>query len=147
MKRLTVLLIVWMSCWAVVCAQRGLSVGGLFDGRIIPKERMVETKVRGKMLSKYRLSLFRSVRFTVSLHELAEVTELVGSDAKSAVSSERMENKERGTTLMLQMAPVAGQNRYVCMKTAIDGGRVAVMVIYMEGKIESLDDLRKIINK
>ena len=45
-----------------LAAQQGLAVNELFCGNIIPRERMVETRVRGRMLTDYKMSLFRSVK-------------------------------------------------------------------------------------
>ena len=51
-----------------LAAQQGLAVNELFSGNIIPRERMVETRVRGRMLTDYKMSLFRSVKCKVSKH-------------------------------------------------------------------------------
>ena len=57
---------IFMACfWMLLSAnaQSGLNIEPLFAGKIIPQQRMVETRVKGKMLSKYQLTFFRSVRF------------------------------------------------------------------------------------
>lgn len=43
---------IWTLMLATMTAygQRGLHIDELFQGRIIPQERMVETRVRGKLL-------------------------------------------------------------------------------------------------
>ena len=55
MKRIAILLIMITSV-LVVHAQQGLHINELFKGAIIPQDEMMETRVRGKMIAKYRLS-------------------------------------------------------------------------------------------
>ena len=57
------IIMTWLITIATAQAQSGLNVSPLFEGKIIPTQRMVETRVKGKMLSKYQLTFFRSVRF------------------------------------------------------------------------------------
>ena len=54
-------------------AQTGLKTNDLFEGRIIPQEQMIETRVRGRTLAKYHLNYYRSVRFTASESEADRV--------------------------------------------------------------------------
>ena len=63
MRQILIIIITWLLTFATAQAQSGLNVAPLFEGKIIPQQRMVETRVRGKMLSKYQLNYFRSVRF------------------------------------------------------------------------------------
>ena len=64
-----------------VAAQQGLAINELFSGSIIPKERMVETRVRGRMLTDYKMSLFRSVKCKVSKEELEKINAAVQRDS------------------------------------------------------------------
>ena len=63
MKRVLLIIVAWLSIVVTAGAQSGLNIEPLFAGKIIPQQRMVETRVKGKMLSKYQLTFFRSVRF------------------------------------------------------------------------------------
>ena len=56
-------MMIWLAFAAIAKAQSGLNIAPLFEGKIIPQGRMVETRVKGKALSKYQLSFFSSVRF------------------------------------------------------------------------------------
>ena len=58
MKRLLLVLslIISQLSFSGVAAQTGLKINDLFEGRIIPQEKMVETRVRGKTLAKYQLT-------------------------------------------------------------------------------------------
>ena len=47
-------------------AQQGLSVNSLFQGKVVPRENMVEVRVKGRAISKYGLEFYRSVRFNAT---------------------------------------------------------------------------------
>ncbi len=147
MKRV---LMIFMACfWMLLTAnaQSGLNIELLFAGKIIPQQRMVETRVKGKMLSKYQLTLFRSVRFQANnKQEINRVHDLIELDIKKNpgfaygenYSSKKSHSKE---TFMLQLPKQGSQNRFLCYKR--NGEEVTV--IYMEGTLNSLDTLRELI--
>ena len=111
-----------------VAAQQGLAINELFSGSIIPKERMVETRVRGRMLTDYKMSLFRSVKCKVSKEEL-----------------EKMRHG-RTSTLMVQLASKGKTYCYICQKTEAVGKEWVVTLIYIESTVKSLSELRKMFN-
>ena len=132
---------------ATVKAQSGLNISPLFEGKIVPQQRMVETRVKGKMVSKYQLTFFRSVRFQAdSKQEITRVRDLIELDNKKNpgfayaenYSSEKSHSKE---TLMLQLPKQGSQNRFLCYKRKGE----EVVVIYMEGTLNSLETLRELI--
>ena len=142
-----IIIITWLLTIATAQAQSGLSVSPLFEGKIIPTQRMVETRVKGKMLTKYQLTLFRSVRFKANnKQEINRVHEMIEQDKKKNpgitytenYSSEKSRSKE---TLMLQLPKQGNQNRFLCYKR----NNEEVTVIYMEGSLNSLDTLRELI--
>ena len=137
----------WLFIIATVKAQSGLNISPLFEGKIVPQQRMVETRVKGKMLSKYQLTFFRSVRFQAdSKQEITRVRNLIELDLKKNpgftyaenYSSEKSHSKE---TLMLQLPKQGSQNRFLCYKRKGE----EVVVIYMEGTLNSLETLRELI--
>jgi len=69
MKRLLLSLSFIICQLSFSVAQTGLKINELFEGRIIPQEKMVETRVRGKTLAKYQLTYYRSVRLVVAKEE------------------------------------------------------------------------------
>ena len=79
MKQLLVTLL-FLLLAGPLAAQQGLAVNELFSGNIIPRERMVETRVRGRMLTDYKMSLFRSVKCKVSKEELEKINAAVHRD-------------------------------------------------------------------
>ena len=77
------IIMTWLITIATAQAQSGLNVSPLFEGKIIPTQRMVETRVKGKMLSKYQLTFFRSVRFKANnKQEINRVRDLIELDTK-----------------------------------------------------------------
>ena len=147
MKRV---LMIFMACfWMLLSAnaQSGLNIEPLFAGKIIPQQRMVETRVKGKMLSKYQLTFFRSVRFKANnKQEINRVHDLIELDIKKNpgfaygenYSSKKSNSKE---TFMLQLPKQGSQNRFLCYKR----NKEEITVIYMEGTLNSLSTLRELI--
>ena len=147
MKRV---LMIFMACfWMLLSAnaQSGLNIEPLFAGKIIPQQRMVETRVKGKMLSKYQLTFFRSVRFKANnKQEINRVRDLIELDIKKNpgfaygenYSSKKSHSKE---TYMLQLPKQGSQNRFLCYKR----NKEEITVIYMEGTLNSLETLRELI--
>ena len=83
MKQILMFIMTWLITIATAEAQSGLNVSPLFEGKIIPTQRMVETRVKGKMLSKYQLTFFRSVRFKANnKQEINRVRNLIELDTK-----------------------------------------------------------------
>ena len=147
MKRV---LMIFMACfWMLLSAnaQSGLNIEPLFAGKIIPQQRMVETRVKGKMLSKYQLTFFRSVRFKANnKQEINRVHDLIELDIKKNpgfaygenYSSKKSNSKE---TFMLQLPKQGNHNRFLCYKR----NNEEITVIYMEGTVNSLSTLRELI--
>lgn len=132
------------------CAQTGMHISQLFEGKIVPKSQMVETSVRGKTLSKYKLSFFHSVRFKADDALVKKIDHLAAKDF--VADSEKFLNREpdsRGRgwtddgrphfTQMYELAPRGSTNRYLCYKAV---GNV-MTVIYLEGSVPSLSELQK----
>lgn len=147
MKRVLMIITACFSMLMSVVAQSGLHIAPLFEGKIIPQQRMVETRVKGKMLSKYQLTLFRSVRFNANTkQEIAHIHDLIELDKKQNqvhpysenYSSKKSRSKE---TLILQLPKTDKHNRFLCYKRNND----EITVIYMEGTLSSLDTLRELI--
>ena len=147
MKRVLLIIVAWLSIVVTAGAQSGLNIEPLFAGKIIPQQRMVETRVKGKMLSKYQLTYFRSVRFKANnKQEINRVHDLIELDIKKNpgfaygenYSSKKSHSKE---TFMLQLPKQGSQNRFLCYKR----NKEEITVIYMEGTLNSLSTLRELI--
>ncbi len=147
MKRVLLIIVAWLSIVVTAGAQSGLNIEPLFAGKIIPQQRMVETRVKGKMLTKYQLTYFRSVRFKANnKQEINRVRNLIELDTKENpgfaygenYSSKKSHSKE---TYMLQLPKQGSQNRFLCYKR----NKEEITVIYMEGTLNSLSTLRELI--
>ena len=147
MKRVLLIIVAWLSIVVTAGAQSGLNIEPLFAGKIIPQQRMVETRVKGKILTKYQLTYFRSVRFKANnKQEINRVHDLIELDIKKNpgfaygenYSSKKSHSKE---TFMLQLPKQGSQNRFLCYKR----NKEEITVIYMEGTLNSLSTLRELI--
>ena len=108
---------------------------------------MMETRVRGKTLEKYQLTYYRSLRFNASPAETQRMRQLVESDSQGRFV--RVYETKDVYTHKVQMPPLNGKNRFVCYQeqpTAQKDQR-EVTVIYMEGTINSLEELEETLKK
>lgn len=126
-------------------AQSGLHTDGVFSGKVVSRDRMVEVRVRGRTLSRYQLSYYHSVRFKATPAELATVKELFAQDRASAISTEDR-NTGKQTTQIAGLPQRGRLNRYLCMMTSGHGRHVELTLVYMEGSVASISELRKLIN-
>ena len=154
MKRLLVIVMTMVCCQTF--AQSGMHISALFEGKIVPMRQMVETRIRGKAISKYKLSYFHSVRFKADEALVKKIDHLIvrdfvndseklkdrQPDSRGFYHSDSMK-KARGRKLFTQMyelAPHGSTNRYLCYKVVDD----VMTVIYLEGTVSSLDELKEI---
>ncbi|MBR5688046.1 MAG: hypothetical protein IKX36_08825 [Prevotella sp.] len=123
-------------------AQSDLQVSPLFEGKIIPQERMVVTRVKGGMMQKYRLSFFHSVAFDGTEEEANRVSTLV--DKEEYIGSSDYQSK-KVKTLKRQLPAKKDNNRFLCFKSNKKGKDYHVIVVYMEGALASLKELEMIL--
>ena len=150
MKRILITMTVLLSA-TLSQAQTGLKINDLFEGRVIPQERMIETRVRGKALAKYQLSYYRSVRFTVSESEADRVMKMVEDDSKghfatgSNKSRKTVFGKEHSINFKTQVRGQGDRNCFLCYQAWWRGNTSEreVTVIYMEGSVKSLEQLEE----
>ena len=128
-------------------AQTGLHINELFEGNIIPRERMVETRVRGRTLAKYQLTFYRSLRFSASTEEVARLRRIIDEDGRGHHATGTEAGKTY--TMHIQLSPQGGKNRFLCYQDVFESKKKPreVMVIYMEGTISDIYKLEEIINK
>lgn len=133
-----------------VHAQQGLSIDALFDGRVIPQERMVETRVRGKSIAKYQLSYYRSLRLHATGQEAGQLRQLLAQDAEHSIdmrTSRKNPHRWDTWTCKLQMPSAGGKNRYLCYQEQWDKAheQAELTIIYMEGAVDSLEELEELL--
>ncbi|MEE3445950.1 MAG: DUF6108 family protein [Prevotella sp.] len=128
-------------------AQTGLHINELFEGNIIPRERMVETRVRGKTLAKYQLTFYRSLRFSASTEEVAHLRRIIDEDGRGHHATGTEAGKTY--TMHIQLSPQGGKNRFLCYQDVFESKKKPreVTVIYMEGTISDIYKLEALINK
>ena len=129
-------------------AQTGLKMNDLFEGIVIPQERMVETRVRGKSLEKYQLTYYRSVRLNANADEVERLRQLLGQDADRSIDMlTYRKNPHRWDTwtCKLQMPSAGSKNRFLCFQEVWnkEHDQCEVTVIYMEGTVGSLEELEE----
>ncbi len=126
-------------------AQTGLKVNELFQGRVIPQERMIETRVRGKTLEKYRLTYYRSLRFNATEEESKRLRQLMDGDSQGCFAY--ISDRKNTFTYKWQAPALGGKNRFVCYQEqwANKADSCEVTVIYMEGTVGSLGQLEELL--
>ena len=119
------------------------------SGKVVPMERMVVTKVKGRALSKYGLNYYRSARFVANRRERSQCIEAVEQDMRADKHTSSVQKRsEKRTSIACKLKQQGDNNRYVslvCTKEA--NNQYAITVIYMEGPVKSLSELNKLINK
>ena len=131
-------------------AQTGLKMNELFEGRIIPQERMVETRVRGKTLQKYQLTYYRSLRMNISSEENKLLGQLLDQDMKNCIdmrSYRENPHSWKTYTCKMQLPSSDGKNRFLCLQEQWNSRheQCEVTVIYMEGAVGSLGELEELL--
>lgn len=144
MKKLIVLILMAALLPLSSLAQSGLHTDAVFKGQVVPQSSMVEVKVRGRTLSRYCLTFYHSVRFNATARQKASIDNLVERDASQAVSTET--RKQSGRRSLILSLPSEGQtHRYLCYVSGGHGDKNAITLVYMEGRVASIDELRKLI--
>lgn len=147
MKRLY--LISLLFCGAMlVSAQDGLQIAELFGGRLRQSEDATEVLLKGRKVSKYGLSLFRSITFVPSVGEQRSIEKCVRSDVRNAVDKEV---NMRGGRLYygFYSLPVRGSlRRYIFYRNnaLIPDSDHRLTIIYMEGTAAPAD-LKRMFSK
>lgn len=126
-------------------AQKGLHANAAFTGQIVPQDQTVEVKVRGRGLSVYRLTFYHSVRFNANAQQKNTMDNLVEKDKAQATSTE-LRRKGHTSSLILCLPPQGRTHRYLCYLTNGSKGHWSITLVYMEGSVSSIDELRKLIN-
>ena len=147
-RKMRKIIFVTLMCFSAMIAdaQHGLAVNNVFEGRIVPLEKMVETRVRGKDIAKYQLSYFRSLRFEATVAQTDEIFALVEKDVHEELIRSGGKGSKTTRTLMVRLRPAGKANRFVCVKSRnLFDKHNEVILIYMEGALNSLEKLGEIL--
>jgi len=143
MKKLVfTILLVTMALSAA--AQDGLRVAEVFAGKLIPKERISETLVKGSKLRSLDLETFHSIRFKATASELDRVAALVMEDSRLASDKEIESQDGHMQYAIFSMAGADdGLIHYLCFQSKKDPDNLYnIIIVYMEGST-SLQELKK----
>ena len=124
-----------------------LKVNQIFDGRVVPKERMVLTRAKGRSLSKYGLTYYRSARFVATRWERDQCIAIVENDMANNRLGSSTKRSAKHTSITLMLKPKGTTNcfiSFVCSKES--NNQYNTIVIYMEGTVKTIAELKKRIN-
>ena len=147
--KLFIYILLTMVSTAAGAQSASLKVNQIFTGKIIPLERMVVNKVKGKGLSKYGLNYYRSARFVANRQERFKCRDAVEQDMRTSGSgSTAQKRSEKRTAIAFMLKPQGASNRFITLVCNKEGNdQYGITVIYMEGTVKSLNELNKLINK
>lgn len=127
-------------------AQSGLHIATLFNGQYRDSKDATEVLMKGRKLTAYKLTLFRSLTLNTKTANVSQIEKLVRADAASAVDKEA---SLRGGHLyygFYQLKPVGKTRRYLFYRnnSLKPGGNhtATLTIIYMEGTA-TIDELKK----
>lgn len=144
MKHLVTLLMLWAIGASATLAQEKLNIGALFDGRYHGDARASETMIEGDKLSKYSLTLYRSLTLTDMPEAAATIEPLVTRDASKAVDRE-VSYRDGGLYYgFYQLKPRGPKNCYLFYLNQNRNGGNKIILIYLEGTA-SRDKIKKML--
>lgn len=147
-RRLFIIIILSLTALAVPAQPASLGVTHILDGKVIPLNRMVVTKVRGRALSRYKLSYYRSARFTASASEMELCRKAINEDAGKSKGNAMTTQSKNRLSIAFMLPPTGKTNRFVSyLHERQDKGRYSITIIYMEGTVSSLEDLQQLVNR
>lgn len=143
MKRiLLIITALVLSVWTA-SAQKGLQVGPIFDGKVIPSKAMKETFIKSAQLDPFNLERYHSVSFSGDDTVLEEVSRRVLSDAENATDQEIHMNKGKLVYAILTFEGANRDNRFICYQCVSKDGSNSITLVYMHGPA-TLDDLKRL---
>lgn len=129
-------------------AQRGLQINEVFEGKVIAKQYMQESLIKGDNVAPYKLRLLHTVKFLANNSQRAKVDALFNIDMKERISDDdsNMEMETRDGFLYYAIVQLTdndkGSHRYICYQCRPKSTKFDITMVYMEGEA-SLADLRK----
>lgn len=150
MKRYILTLLLALTTCTMALAQKNLFVTPIFEGEIIPKNRMVETFVKGETLEKYNLSLFHSIKMNVTNDERLRIWECLSKQINRVENNDMEYGNENGMLaycILHLPHEVARDERYLCYQCyAASRGGYNITMVYIEGEA-SMKELKRMFKK
>ena len=152
MKRTIIILSMLIGVSLCATAQRGLQINEVFEGKVIAKQYMQESLVKGDNLAPYNLRLMHTVKFLANNSQRARADALFCIDMRERISDDdsNMEMESRDGFLYYAIVQLTdnekGTHRYICYQCRPKSTKFDITMVYMEGEA-SLADLRKTFKK
>ena len=133
-------------------AQKGLCINEVFEGKLIDKQCMQESLIKGENLAPYKLKVLHTVKLAANDNQRARVDHLFNEDMKERISDDdsNMEMESRDGFIYYAIVQLTdnkeGTHRYICYQCKDKANHYDITLVYMEGKA-SLSDLRKTFKK
>lgn len=148
MKRTLFILSMLIGISLSTSAQRGLQINEVFEGKVIAKQYMQESLIKGDNVAPYKLRLLHTVKFLANNSQRAKADALFNIDMKERISDDdsNMEMETRDGFLYYAIVQLTdndkGSHRYICYQCRPKSTKFDITMVYMEGEA-SLADLRK----
>ena len=148
MKRTFFILSMLIGICLSTSAQRGLQINEVFEGKVIAKQYMQESLIKGDNVAPYKLRLLHTVKFLANNSQRAKADALFNIDMKERISDDdsNMEVETRDGFLYYAIVQLTdndkGSHRYICYQCRPKSTKFDITMVYMEGEA-SLADLRK----
>lgn len=133
-------------------AQEGLHINEVFEGKVIARQYMQESLVKGENLAPCNLKVLHTVKFKANNSQRARTDALFDMDMRECISDDGsdMEMEIRDGFIYYAIVRLTdtkkGLHRYICYQCKEKGGDFNITLVYMEGKA-SLADLRNTFKK
>ena len=133
-------------------AQRGLQINEVFEGKVIAKQYMQESLIKGDNVAPYKLKLLHTVKFLANNSQRARADALFNIDMRERISDDdsNMEMESRDGFIYYAIVQLTdnekGLHRYICYQCRPRSTKFDITLVYMEGDA-SLADLRKTFKK
>lgn len=148
MKRTLFILSMLIGICLSTSAQQGLQINEVFEGKVIAKQYMQESLIKGDNVAPYKLRLLHTVKFLANNSQRAKADALFNIDMKERISDDdsNMEMETRDGFLYYAIVQLTdndkGSHRYICYQCRPKSTKFDITMVYMEGEA-SLADLRK----
>ena len=148
MKRILFILSMLIGISLSTSAQLGLQINEVFEGKVIAKQYMQESLIKGDNVAPYKLRLLHTVKFLANNSQRAKADALFNIDMKERISDDdsNMEMETRDGFLYYAIVQLTdndkGSHRYICYQCRPKSTKFDITMVYMEGEA-SLADLRK----
>ena len=146
MKKIILSLVLTLTAALPLTAQKGLHIEELFGGKYQHHKDATEVLLKGRQISQYGLTLFRSLTVSGTGKDGQYIEQLVRNDTRLAADKETGLKAGRLYYGFYRLPPLSKKpiNRYLFYRNNPlgKGGKPTLTLIYMEGTA-SIEDLRK----